>query len=256
MENIYNPHVSVDCVVFGFDGEHLKVLLLERHITESDQLYNDKKLPGSIIYENEDIDSAAARVLFELTGLKNAYLSQFHSFGNPDRIKNPRDILWLEKTTKLKIGRIVTIGYMALMRISRKLPYSSEDASANWYNVNEISRLHLAFDHLLIIQTALEHIRHQFYVEPHLFFELLPRKFTMLQLRRLYDTVYNVKSDVRNFQKRMKQQSFLEELDEFEQNVAHRAARLYKFKNQAQRNGYNRPSNANTNNHYKQEQLS
>src|SRR5664279_3469004 len=74
-ENIYNPHISVDCVVFGFDGEKLKVLLIERSIDEQNELYNDKKLPGSIILTDEDLDDAASRVLNELTGLKNIYLS-------------------------------------------------------------------------------------------------------------------------------------------------------------------------------------
>ena len=100
-KTIYNPHVSVDCVIFGFDGEKLKVLLIERNIDEQHINYNDKKLPGSIILNDEDLDSAANRVLTELTGLKNIYLSQFRSFGNPTRTQNPRDILWLENTTQL-----------------------------------------------------------------------------------------------------------------------------------------------------------
>ena len=100
----YNPHVSVDCVVFGFDGEKLKVLLIERTINEEEGFYSDKKLPGSIIYEEEDLDSAAKRILTELTGLKNVFLTQFQSFGDPDRTNNPRDINWLEKTTQMKIG--------------------------------------------------------------------------------------------------------------------------------------------------------
>ena len=103
IENLYNPHISVDSVVFGFDGEKLKVLLIERSIDEQNELYNDKKLQGSIILNNEDLDEAASRILTELTGLKNIYLSQFKSFGNPNRTSNPRDILWLERTTQLKI---------------------------------------------------------------------------------------------------------------------------------------------------------
>ena len=117
--HVYNPHVSVDCVVFGFDGEKLKVLLIERTIEE--QNFSDKKLPGSIIFEDEDLDEAAIRILNELTGLKNIYLSQFHSFGNPQRTKNMRDKNWLEKLTNMKIGRIVTVGYVALIKISRKI---------------------------------------------------------------------------------------------------------------------------------------
>ena len=228
--NLYNPHISVDCVVFGFDGENLKVLLIERSINEHNELYNDKKLPGSIIFYDEDLDDAASRVLKELTGLKNIYLSQFKSFGNPNRTANPRDIVWLEKTTKLKIGRIVTVAYMALIKIERKLVFNAEDTSANWYDVNETARMQLAFDHNEIIQKGLEHIRHRLDLEPSLLFELLPRKFTLSQLRILHDVVHQIRSDVRNFQKKVAQMPYLVMLDEFEEGVPHRAARLYKYK--------------------------
>src|SRR5674476_559432 len=154
-QNLYNPNISVDCVVFGFDGEKLKVMLIERSIDEQNELYNDKKLPGSIIFNNEDLDEAASRVLNELTGLKNIYLSQFKSFGNPNRTNNPRDILWLEKTTHLKIGRIVTVAYVALIKIDRKIVFNTEDTSANWYDVNEINNMSLAFDHIQIIENGL-----------------------------------------------------------------------------------------------------
>lgn len=227
---IYNPHVSVDCVLFGFDGENLKVLLIERSITEQNELYNDKKLPGSIILNDEDLDDAASRVLTELTGLKNIYLSQFRSFGGPDRTKNPRDILWLENTMQLKIGRIVTVAYVALIKIDRKILFNSVDTAANWYNVNEIVKMQLAFDHAEIIKKGLEHIRRNMDVEPHLLFELLPRKFTISQLRSLYDVVHQTRSDVRNFQKKVSQMQYLVALDEVEEGVPHRAARLYKYK--------------------------
>lgn len=229
-ENLYNPHISVDCVVFGFDGEKLKVLLIERSIDEQNELYNDKKLPGSIILNNEDLDEAASRVLNELTGLKNIYLSQFKSFGDPNRTSNPRDILWLERTTQLKIGRIVTVAYTALIKISRKLVFNATDSSVNWYDVKKVAQMQLAFDHNQIIEKGLEHIRHQFNVEPHLLFELLPKKFTISQLRILYDVVHQTRSDVRNFQKKVAQMPYLVMLDEFEKDVPHWAARLYKYK--------------------------
>ena len=142
----YNPYVSIDCVVFGFDGKDLKVLLIKRHIEENTGEYNDKKLPGSIIYMDEDLDEAATRVLAELTGLKNIPLSQFHSFGNPLRTGNPRDILWLERTMKTKIERIVTIGYVALIKINRKITLNSQNTSAAWYNVDEVKEMNLAMD--------------------------------------------------------------------------------------------------------------
>ena len=228
--NIYNPHVSVDCVVFGFDGEKLKVLLIERSINEQNELYNDKKLPGSIILNDEDLDNAASRVLNELTGLKNLYLRQFMSFGNPKRTENPRDLLWLENTLQLKIGRIVTVAYVALIKIDRKIQVKSENTQANWYDLNEVKQMNLAFDHIEIINKGLEHIRHNMDIEPHLLFELLPRKFTISQLRILYDTVHQTNSDVRNFQKKVALMPYVVALDELETDVPHRAARLYKYK--------------------------
>ena len=229
-QNVYNPHVSVDCVVFGFDGEKLKVLLIERNITEQNELYNDKKLPGSIILNDEDLDTAASRVLTELTGLKNIYLSQFRSFGGPDRTKNPRDIVWLENTMQLKIGRIVTVAYVALIKIDRKILLKSDNTQTNWYDLNEVTAMNMAFDHTEIIRKGLEYIRHNLDIEPHLMFELLPRKFTISQLRSLYDTVHQTSSDVRNFQKKVAQWPYVVALDELEEGVPHRAARLYKYK--------------------------
>lgn len=226
---IYNPYVSVDCVIFGFDGEKLKLLLIERNIKEQNEWYNDKKLPGSIILKDEDLDDAAIRILYELTGLKNIYLSQFHSFGDPQRTKNPRDILWLENTMKLKIERIVTVGYVALIKINRKIQLESDNTEANWYELKDVKKIRLAFDHAEIIKKGLEHIRHNLNREPYLFFELLPRKFTITQLRTLHDTVHQVRSDVRNFNKKVAQMPYVVALDELEKNVPHRAARLYKF---------------------------
>lgn len=226
---IYNPHVSVDCVIFGFDGEKLKVLLIERSITEQHELYNDKKLPGSIILADEDLDEAASRVLTELTGLKNIYLSQFRSFGGPERTKNPRDIVWLENTTQLKIGRIVTVAYVALIKIDRKILVKKEGTQANWYDINEVGAMNMAFDHARIIDRGLDYIRHNLDIEPHLLFELLPRKFTLTQLQVLYDTVHQTQSDVRNFRKKVALWPWVVALDEVEAGVAHRAARLFKF---------------------------
>ena len=227
----FNPYVSVDCVVFGFDGKGLNVLLIERHIQENNNEYSDKKLPGSIIFMDENLDAAASRVLQELTGLKNIPLSQFHSFGEPGRSGNPRDVFWLEKTTQTKIERIVTIGYVALIKINRKITIDSEDKSANWYPVVNIDTVSLAFDHLQIIKKGLEYIKQWLTVEPKLLFQLLPRKFTLSQLRALHDAVNQKKSDVRNFNKKVKQWNNLIMLDEFEKNVPHRAARLFKVKN-------------------------
>src|SRR5690554_417175 len=223
----YNPHVSVDCVIFGFDGEKLKILLIER--TMKDQNLSDKKLPGSIIFEKENLDEAATRILKELTGIKNIYLSQFHSFGDPERASDPRDRNWLEKTTHTKIGRIVTVEYVALIKINRKIIFESKNTTAQWYDVKSLSNMKLAFDHNLIAEKALTHIRHRVMLEPYMLFELLPKKFTMTQLRNLYNVITEAKSDVRNFQKKMLQIEGLVQLDEFKKDVHYRAPRLYKF---------------------------
>jgi len=225
--NTYNPHVSVDCVVFGFNGEKLKILLIERTIEE--QNFSDKKLPGSIIFEEEDLDEAATRILNELTGLKNIYLSQFRSFGNPNRTKNIRDRNWLERLTKMKIGRIVTVGYVALIKISRKIIFQSENTTANWYDINSLKSFQLAFDHNEIADAALEYIRQKVKSEPSMLFELLPQKFTMTQLRNLYDTIMGTTSDVRNFKKKIMQIEGLEQLNEVQKDVPYKAPRLYRF---------------------------
>lgn len=228
-QQTYNPYVSVDCVVFGFDGEKLKVILIERNIAENNEMFNDKKLPGSMILESEDLDDAANRILSELTGLKNIYLSQFQSFGKPSRTSNPRDLLWLQNTLHVKVGRIVTVAYVALIKINQKIQFNSDVAKAKWLDVKELKNLNMAFDHKDIIEEGLKHIKRSVDLEPHLLFELLPRKFTLLQLRSLYDLVHQVKSDVRNFQKRVAQWPYVVALDELEKNVPHRPARLYKF---------------------------
>ena len=198
----YHPYVSVDCVVFGFDGKDLNVWLIERHIQENNRNHNDKKLSGSLIYMDENLDEAASRVLTELTGLKNIPLSQIYSFGYPKRSENPRDLLWLENTTHTKIERIVTVGYIALININRKITFYEEDKSANWHYVGGIKEINFSLDHLQIICKGLEHIKHWLNAEPKLIFKLLPRKFTLSQLQLLYDAVNQPESDVRNFQKR------------------------------------------------------
>ena len=100
-----NNHISVDCVVIGFYGEQLKVLLVRRMGEEEGKVFHDMKLPGSLIYMDEDLDEAAARVLNELTGLKSVHLVQFKAFGSKDRTKNPKDIRWLERAMKSAMAR-------------------------------------------------------------------------------------------------------------------------------------------------------
>lgn len=222
-----NNHISVDCVVVGFDGEQLKVLLVRRVGEEQGEVFHDMKLPGSLIYMDEDLDEAAARVLNELTGLKTVRLVQFKAFGSKDRTKNPKDVHWLERAMQSRVERIVTIAYLSLVKIDRALNRGLEDYQACWVALQDIGDL--AFDHNLIIKEALGYIRQYIDVNPSALFDLLPRKFTALQLRTLYELVYGKTVDVRNFHKKIAMMDYVIPLEEHQQGVAHRAARYYRF---------------------------
>ena len=226
-QQLANNHISVDCVVIGFDGEQLKVLLIKRAGEENGEIFHDMKLPGSLIYMDEDLDGAARRVLLELTGLKNVHLTQFKAFGSKDRTKDPKDVHWLEHAMRMKVERIVTVAYLSLVKIDRALNRGLEEHQAEWVALPDIKAL--AFDHNLIIREAMTFIRQYVDANPSALFDLLPRKFTALQLRRLYELVYGKPMDVRNFHKKIALMGYVTPLDEKEQGVAHRAARYYRF---------------------------
>ena len=200
-----NNHISVDCVVIGFDGEQLKVLLVKRAGEDNGEVYHDMKLPGSLIYMDEDLDEAAQRVLYELTGLRNVNLMQFKAFGSKNRTSNPKDVRWLE----------------------RALDKNLDDHQACWIALKDV--MTLAFDHNLIIKEAMTYIRQFVEFNPSMLFELLPRKFTAAQLRTLFELVYDKPVDVRNFHKKIAMMEYVVPLEEKQQGVAHRAARYYKF---------------------------
>jgi len=221
------PHVSVDCVVIGFDGSQLNVLLLKRTGKEGEVFFNDLKLPGSLIYSDEDLDMAAQRVLGELFDSNQIFFKQFRTFGSPDRTSNPRDKHWLENAVKQKIGRIITVSYLSLIRIDDKLRFRSDNLEAMWLPVKKIENL--AFDHKMIIDEALAEICRYVSFDPSLVFNLLPRKFTALQMRVLFEEMFGETMDVRNFHKKMSRMKYVVPLEEFEKDVSHRAARYYKF---------------------------
>jgi hypothetical protein len=222
-----NTHISVDCVVIGFDGEQLKVLLVKRDGEENGKVYHDMKLPGSLIYMDEDLDEAAQRVLHELTGIRNVRLVQFKAFGSKDRTSNPKDVQWLERAMQLKVDHIITIAYLAMVKIDHTLENYLDESQACWVVLKDVKTL--AFDHNLIIKEAMARIRHLVDAEPLMLFELLPRKFTALQLRTLFEVIYDKPIDVRNFHKKIAMMEYVVPLDEYEQGVSHRAARYYKL---------------------------
>ena len=202
---------SIDCVIFGFEAGELKILLIERN---EDPFKDWLALPGSLVNQEESIDDAAERILYELTGLRDLHMQQFHTFGEVNR--HPR-------------GRIITVAYYALIRINGQKelrPITQFARKAFWHPVNELPKL--AFDHSEIFHTGFNKIRRRLSYLP-IAFELLPEKFTLTQLQGCYEAILNKKLDKRNFRKKMLSYGFLKELSEKQKGVSYRAAKLYKF---------------------------
>lgn len=220
------PHVSVDCVLLGFKEDKLCVWLNERKDAPKESAAF--KLPGDLIYEDEDLDEAANRVLTDITGLKRIRLKQFRCFGSPSRTKNIQDVEWLEKTAHLKIGRLITIAYLSLCKIGKKTKLSTTGDTSRWVSIDEIPN-NLPFDHNQIIVESIKEMRNWVDSDPSIVFEFLPPKFTACQLRRIYEVIYNQVLDVRNFHKKLNSLSYVVLTEEREEDVSHRAARFYRF---------------------------
>jgi len=221
---VLNPHISIDCVILGFDSKELKVLLIEREPINGVPLEGHKlKLPGSLIYKNEDLDNSAYRTLFELTGLRDIFLKQFAVFGHPNRLSPPEDLAWLRKTTNnYEIDRVVTIAYYSLI----KLTESTRTPKTIWYPVKDLPEL--IFDHNQIVKKALEILRNEIRSKP-LCFELLPKKFTIRQMQDVYEAILDESFDNRNFRKKIRPLKFLVPLPEKEKGVSHKPAQLFRF---------------------------
>ncbi len=201
--------LTVDCVVFGLDDRDLKVMLIQRNLPPFEGMW---ALPGGFVRLDETTDEAALRELQEETGLSKVYLEQLYSFSEIDR--DPRE-------------RVVTIAYYALVRMSDYQVQAASDArSAAWFALDDISRL--AFDHNKILKMAHERLQSKVRYHP-IGFELLPKKFTLTQLQQMYEIILDRSLDKRNFRKKILSMAILRELDEVETDVAHRAARLYRF---------------------------
>lgn len=202
------PALTVDCVVFGFDGAGLQILLIRRGI----QPYLGAwALPGGFVHIDEDLDEAARRELNEETSLKDIFLEQLFTFGATDR--DPR-------------GRVVSVAYMALVRPDQHPAKGDTDAAeASWHPAENLPDL--AFDHQEILDKAIERLRGKIRYQP-VGFELLPERFTLSQLQGLYEAILGRPIDKRNFRKKLLAFDFLVALDEFTSGQ-HRPARLYRF---------------------------
>lgn len=220
-----NPHVSVDCVIFGFDDDKLKVLLIEQ--AHPNKETHRLALPGDLVFENEGLDEAAARVLNELTRLKGIFLRQFHAFGNPDRVSNDKDKEWLETYRTDPNARVITIAYFSLVKMEEYNPGTGSFAAAsNWVDIHNVPEL--AFDHNQILDKALEALREEIN-HNRIGLDLLPKKFTLSQLQRLYEVILDRPLDKRNFRKSIKKMHHIKALDERQTGVNHKPAQLYKF---------------------------
>ena len=205
------PGLTVDCVIFGLDleGGALNVMLVERGAEPFEGRW---AIPGGFVRPGETLEAAAERELREETGIADVFLEQLYTFGAPGR--DPR-------------GWVVSVAYYALVAPEKHTVEAATDArQARWFPA--ASPPPLAFDHEQILSAALARLRGKLTYAP-VGFELLPAKFTIKQLQRLYEIVLGRRLDNRNFRKKIFGMDVLRELDEMQRGVPHRAARLYKF---------------------------
>ncbi len=222
------PNLSVDCVVFGFDYNTLNVLLTKRQLSNPDTgevVFADYTVQGHHVLVGENLDEAAARVLSDKTGLSNIYLEQFYTFGSLERMKGQKDQLWVTKMFPMITEHVISVGYYSLVDSLTVVP-DQEHQETIWFPVDELPEL--GFDHAEIIDKALSCLRVKLSREP-IGFELLPEKFTLTQLQRLYEAILGTKMDRRNFRKKVAQMKYLIPLDEKQTGVAHKPAQVYIF---------------------------
>lgn len=201
------PSVTTDCVIFGYDGKELKVLLIERGIPPFQGMW---AFPGGYLQMDEDAIEGAKRELKEETGLEDAYIEQFRTFSAVNR--DPR-------------GRVITIAHLALVKIS-EVKGGDDAAKAEWFPLQGLPQL--AFDHDMILREALKALKEKIHFEP-VGFELLPDKFTMPQLQNLYESILEVQFDRRNFSNKMLHLGILEDTGDRPENAPSRVPTIYRF---------------------------
>jgi 8-oxo-dGTP diphosphatase len=203
------PGLTVDCVVFGLEEDQLQILLIERG---NEPFKGQWAFPGGFVHVDETLEDAARRELQEEAGIKKVYLEQLYTFGTIDR--DPRE-------------RIVSVSYFALVRPSSLELHASSDASdVRWFPMKSLPDL--AFDHNHILDVAYQRLQGKVRYQP-IGFELLPEKFKLTQLQKVYETLLDRPLDKRNFRKKILKTELLIELEEFETGGRSRPARLYRF---------------------------
>ena len=217
------PSVTTDCIIFGFDETNLKVLLIKRGI---EPFKNKWALPGGFLQNNETAKEGAERILQKETNISDVFMEQLYTFSEIDR--DPRD-------------RVISISYFALVKLSDFTTKAGKDeTSTRWFAVDELPSL--SFDHEKIIRTAFYRLKGKIRYQP-IGFELLPEKFTLSQLQHLYEVILETKIDKRNFRRKIIKMELLIDTEEKESNVAHKAAKFFKFDkikyNQLLKSGFN-----------------
>lgn len=216
--------ISVDCVIFGYDDNKLKVLVRRETVPFDGEIYLEWKFPGNHVRRTEDIDATASRILKEQTGLENIFVKQFMVFSDPNRLKRrERDYEWVKP--RLSDERVITVGFYSLINVS-DVDNSTIIEDAKWADAYEIKEL--MFDHNEIFDEAFKKLRYDLLHEP-LVFELLPEKFTLTQMQKLYEAIFNTTYDKRNYRRKVNKMAYLFPLDEIQSGVSHKPARLYSF---------------------------
>ncbi len=199
---------AVDCIVFGFDGVDLKILLIQRGFEPQKGRWS---LMGGFVQPDEDCDEAATRILKQLTGLGGVYLEQLHTFCHPQR--DP-------------IERTISIAYFALIDINKYQQQLSKDFQAAWFSLSKFP--HLIFDHPVMVKMAREKLKYKAALHP-ILFELLPPKFTLPQLQGLYELIYDVKLDKRNFSRKVLSTGLITRQNDKDRESSKKGAFYYKI---------------------------
>lgn len=200
--------IAVDCIILGFDGEHLKLLLIKRGFEPEKGKWS---LMGGFVQQEESLNEAASRILHELTGLEGVYLEQVETFGKPDR--DP-------------VERTMSVAYFALIDIHEYETQISGKYHAEWFPINKYPEL--IFDHSKMVELAKKRLRYKAALHP-ILFELLPEKFTMPQLQFMYEDVYNATLDKRNFSRKILSTDLLMKQKDKDKSGSKKGAFYYKL---------------------------
>ncbi|WP_026753445.1 NUDIX domain-containing protein [Sediminibacter sp. Hel_I_10] len=200
--------LAVDCIIFGFDDEDLKVLLVQRDFEPEKGKWS---LMGGFLKKDETLDDAASRILYRLTGMHDIYLEQLYAFSDVNR--DP-------------VARTISTSYFAIVNIEKHHEKSTDNFKAKWFSLSKVPNL--IFDHDEMLAKAVRRLRRRTSINP-IGFELLPEKFTMRQLQKLYETILDKELDKRNFINKIKSMDILIKLKEKDMTSSTKGSYLYQF---------------------------